>query len=84
MKPKFDRISASVKGYLTRRLLNTEKVQIIVQTVRDTVDLLLKLYEEGPPTGGVPCVRPQDNDLYRRLIQQVCMILCSLNFIECL
>lgn len=72
MKPKFDRISASVKGYLIRRLLNTEKVQIIVQTIRDTVDLLLKLYEEAPSaSGNTPCVKPQDNELHQRLIQQV-------------
>jgi hypothetical protein len=31
MQPKFDKVSAAVKGYLTRRLLKTPKVQEIIQ-----------------------------------------------------
>ena len=30
MQPKFARVSAAVKGYLTRRLLKTPKVQEII------------------------------------------------------
>ncbi|CAL8090044.1 unnamed protein product [Orchesella dallaii] len=71
MKPKFDRLSAAVKGYLTRRLLHTEKVQIIVQTIRDTVDLLLRLYEEVPTIGSNHTVKPQDANLHQMLIQQL-------------
>lgn len=72
MQIKFNKVSAVVKGYLTRRLLNTEKVQIIVQTIRDTVDLILRLYEEAPGAGTGLAVKPQDSDLHQRLIQQVC------------
>lgn len=34
LQPCFDRVSAYVKGYLTRRLLKTEKVQEIVRTIQ--------------------------------------------------
>ena len=34
IQPCFDRVSACVKGYLTRRLLKTEKVQEIIRTVQ--------------------------------------------------
>ncbi|ODN04956.1 hypothetical protein Ocin01_01741 [Orchesella cincta] len=71
MKPKFDRLSAAVKGYLTRRLLHTEKCQIIVQTIRDTVDLLLKLYEEAPMIGNKHTLKSQDANLHQMLIQQL-------------
>lgn len=39
LQPCFERVSAYVKGYLTRRLLKTEKVQEIVRTIQvnDTV-----------------------------------------------
>jgi centrosomal protein CEP110 len=68
MKPKFDKLSASVKGHLTRRLLATEKIQIIVQTIRDTVELLLKLYEENSSVG---IIKEEDLGLHNRLIQQL-------------
>ena len=34
MQAKFDRVSAAVKGYLTRRLMRTQKVQSIINTIR--------------------------------------------------
>ena len=34
MQAKFERVSAAVKGYLTRRLMQTHKVQSIIQTIR--------------------------------------------------
>lgn len=34
LQPCFERVSAYVKGYLTRRLLKTEKVQEIVRTIQ--------------------------------------------------
>lgn len=34
LQPCFERVSAYVKGYLTRRLLRTEKVQEIVRTIQ--------------------------------------------------
>jgi hypothetical protein len=60
-----------VKGYLVRRLLHTEKIQIIIQTIKDTVELLLKLYEEGKPGERGFGVGSQDEELHRRLLQQV-------------
>jgi len=33
MQPKFARVTAAVKGYLTRRLLKTTKVQDIIKTI---------------------------------------------------
>lgn len=38
MQPKFERVSAAVKGYLTRRLLKTQKVQDVIKTI-DVSDL---------------------------------------------
>lgn len=84
MKVKFERVSAAVKGHLTRRLLNTEKVQIVVQTIRDTVELLLKLYEEAPAiTESMPSVRPQDSGLHQRLVQQA-SITRSIQCLQCI
>ncbi len=73
MKPKFDRVTAAVKGFLIRRLLNTEKIQNLIQTIRDTVELLLKLYEEVPPDPNREGfeVKPEEQELNRRLLQQV-------------
>ena len=41
MQQKFARVSAAVKGYLTRRLLKTQKVQEILKTIK--VGQLFKL-----------------------------------------
>lgn len=72
MKPKYDRVTAAAKGYLTRRLLRTEKIQTIIQTIRDTVALLLKLYEENPPNEqGLIEIKLEDQGLHIRLVQQV-------------
>ena len=73
MHPKFCRLTATAKGFLIRRLLRTEKVQMIIQTIKDTVELVLKLYEEFPQLKirGSTDVRPEDANLCRRLFQQV-------------
>lgn len=73
MKPKFDRLTAAVKGYLVRRLLKTEKMRNLIQTIHDTVELVLNLYEEGTANAGrvKPTVKPEDLALHSRLIQQV-------------
>jgi centrosomal protein CEP110 len=72
MKPKFDKLTAVVKGYLTRRLLNTEKIQNIIETIRDTVELLLRLYEENPANAqGLTEIKQEDQNLHHRLVQQV-------------
>ena len=73
MQPKFARITAIAKGFLVRRLLRTEKLQMIIQTIRDTVEMVLKLYEEVPELKirGWKGVKSEDADLCRRLFQQV-------------
>ncbi|CAG7716984.1 unnamed protein product [Allacma fusca] len=73
MQPKFARATAAAKGFLVRRLLKTEKIQMIIQTIRDTVELVLKLYEEVPElkVRGWKGVNPEDADLCRRLFQQL-------------
>ena len=34
MQSTFEKVSAAVKGYLTRRLLRTQKVQDLIKTIR--------------------------------------------------
>lgn len=46
MQAKFNRVSAAVKGYLTRRLMKTERVQNIIQTIKDTLICALKFHQE--------------------------------------
>ena len=79
MQPKFERVSATAKGFLVRRLLKTEKLQMIIQTIRDTVELVLKLYEEVPQLKirGWKGVNSEDADLCRRLFQQVSDVLSN-------
>jgi len=76
MKPKFDRVTACIKGYLVRRLLKTEKVVNLLQTIHDTVELILNLYAEGEDGRGDEgsrgiSVMAGDKGLHARLIQQV-------------
>jgi centrosomal protein CEP110 len=73
MQGKFARATAAGKGFLVRRLLKTEKLQMIIQTIRDTVELVLKLYEEVPQlkVRGWKGVNTEDADLCRRLFQQL-------------
>ncbi|XP_034544116.1 uncharacterized protein si:ch73-100l22.3 isoform X2 [Notolabrus celidotus] len=44
-------LSAAVKGFLTRRLLKTERVAQLVRTVRDTRQLLQALQQQSAGTG---------------------------------
>lgn len=69
MKPKFDRLSAAVKGYLTRRLMRTEKVQAVIKTIQDTLEFACQLHSETPLKEGR--VTPQDATLHQRLIAQL-------------
>lgn len=75
MKPKFDKLTARVKGYLTRRLLHTEKIQLIIQTIRDTVELLLELYTEeetsSPNLNGSIGIKKGDRIFHHGLVHQV-------------
>ena len=58
-------LSALIRGYLTRRLLTTDRVQSIIQTIRDTTMCLKELNQ------GSMAILPSDVELHRRLLQQL-------------
>ena len=64
------RITAAVKGYLTRRLFRTGRVQEIILMIRDTLLCAVQINQECWPD-----VTPEDVALHRRLIHQVSNIL---------
>lgn len=57
-------IQAHVRGYLTRRLIRTEKVQSLIKTIKDAVLCAIQLH-------GSEVIEEADVELHRRLIQQV-------------
>ena len=61
----FCKLTALVRGYLTRRLLSTDRVQDIIQTIHDTTQCLREL-DRGTMT-----ILPSDIELHRRLLQQL-------------
>ncbi|XP_013409410.1 centriolar coiled-coil protein of 110 kDa-like isoform X1 [Lingula anatina] len=69
MERKFCMLSAAVKGYLTRRLYRTEKVQAIIQTIKDTTDLAISIQTESP-TKKMAYLN-QDKNLQDRVIAQL-------------
>lgn len=69
MQAKFNRVSAAVKGYLTRRLMKTERVQNIIQTIKDTLICALKFHQETPIKKGKITIK--DAELHKRLIAQL-------------
>ncbi|XP_062244485.1 uncharacterized protein cp110 [Platichthys flesus] len=62
-------LSAAVKGYLTRRLLRTEKVAQLVRTIRDTRQFLLAFQLQNPNRG--ESFRRQDLLLQERVSLQL-------------
>ena len=58
-------LSALVRGYLTRRLMTTDRVQSIIQTIRDTTTCLKELNQ------GSLAILPSDVELHKRLLQQL-------------
>lgn len=60
-------ITAYAKGYLTRRLFRTVKVQHIVKTIKDTLLFILDIHFENPIENDTPA----DLKLKTHLIQQV-------------
>lgn len=60
-------ITAYAKGYLTRRLFKTVKVQNIVKTIKDTLLFILDIHFENP----IENDSPADLKLKTHLIQQV-------------
>ncbi|XP_070580541.1 centriolar coiled-coil protein of 110 kDa-like [Ptychodera flava] len=69
MKSKFNLVSAAVKGYLTRRLLRTEKVKTIAKTIKDTYSFVYRFQEETPVKRGN--LSTQDVKLAERVIAQL-------------
>ncbi|XP_018566939.1 putative uncharacterized protein DDB_G0282499 [Anoplophora glabripennis] len=57
-------IGAHVKGYLTRRLLKTERVQSLIETIKDALMCALQLHNAEN-------IDESDVELHRRLINQV-------------
>ncbi|GIY36313.1 uncharacterized protein CEXT_466651 [Caerostris extrusa] len=66
---KFEKLPAFVKGYLTRRLFKTERVQGLIKTLQDTAVLIGKLSEELTLKGDA--VSEHDVDFHRQLIVQL-------------
>lgn len=65
-------INASARGYLTRRLLRTEKAQLLKKTILDSLKTALMMHMElkkQQPT-------ETDLELHRRIINQVTILNC--------
>ncbi|XP_031462406.1 centriolar coiled-coil protein of 110 kDa isoform X2 [Phasianus colchicus] len=66
---KFDKITAVAKGFLTRRLLQTEKLKHLKQTVKDTMEFIRNFQSEAPLKRG--SVSAQDASLHERVMAQL-------------
>lgn len=66
---KYEYVSARVKGFLTRRLLRTERVQGIIKTIRDTLEFALYFHAETPIKTGK--VTPAEANLHKRILMQL-------------
>ncbi|XP_048348907.1 centriolar coiled-coil protein of 110 kDa isoform X1 [Sphaerodactylus townsendi] len=69
MKKKLNKISALAKGFLTRRLLQTEKLKHLRQTVQDTREFIRNFQTEAPLKRGT--VSAQDASLQERVAAQL-------------
>ncbi|CAL1280012.1 unnamed protein product [Larinioides sclopetarius] len=78
---KFEKLPAFVKGYLTRRLFKTERVQGLIKTLQDTALLIGKLGEELTLKGDA--VSEHDVDFHRQLIVQLMTTFHSVYDIFC-
>ncbi|KAL1518267.1 hypothetical protein ABEB36_001913 [Hypothenemus hampei] len=63
-------IGAHIKGYLTRRLLKTDKVQNLIATIKDVIVCALELHQSEN-------IDEKDVELHRRLINQMTAALYS-------
>ncbi|NXS45892.1 CP110 protein, partial [Balaeniceps rex] len=66
---KFDKVTAVAKGFLTRRLLQTEKLKHLKQTVKDTMEFIKNFQSEAPLKRG--SVSAQDASLHERVMAQL-------------
>ncbi|XP_007952917.1 centriolar coiled-coil protein of 110 kDa [Orycteropus afer afer] len=69
VQAKFNKISAVAKGFLTRRLLQTEKLKQLRQTVKDTMEFIRTFQSEAPLKRGI--VSAQDASLQERVLAQL-------------
>ncbi|XP_062490635.1 centriolar coiled-coil protein of 110 kDa isoform X2 [Pezoporus occidentalis] len=69
VQKKFDKITAVAKGFLTRRLLQTEKLKHLKQTVKDTMEFIKNFQSEAPLKRG--SVSAQDASLHERVMAQL-------------
>ncbi|KAH8387385.1 hypothetical protein KR093_006819 [Drosophila rubida] len=73
-------LCAATRGFLVRRLFRTEQVQLIVQTIRDTLIFVLNLHMETT-IGGIDHEEPANIRLKARLLQQLCSASRTLHLI---
>ncbi|KAG8432975.1 hypothetical protein GDO86_017299 [Hymenochirus boettgeri] len=69
MQRTFNKASALAKGFLTRRLMKTEKLKNLKKTVKDTLEFMRTFKSEIPITKGI--VSSQDASLQERVYAQL-------------
>nr|XP_033818938.1 centriolar coiled-coil protein of 110 kDa isoform X2 [Geotrypetes seraphini] len=69
MQIKFCKVTAVAKGFLTRRLLQTDKLKHLRQTVKDTLEFMKMFHSELPLKRGA--VSTQDASLQERVLAQL-------------
>uniref|UniRef100_A0A8C5QEY3 Centriolar coiled-coil protein 110 n=1 Tax=Leptobrachium leishanense TaxID=445787 RepID=A0A8C5QEY3_9ANUR len=69
MQKKFEKVTALAKGFLTRRLMQTEKIKNLKQTVKDTAEFMWTFHNEGSLNRGA--VTAQDASLRERVLAQL-------------
>ncbi|XP_027467618.2 centriolar coiled-coil protein of 110 kDa isoform X2 [Zalophus californianus] len=69
VQTKFNKITAVAKGFLTRRLMQTDKLKQLRQTVKDTMEFIRSFQSEAPLKRGVVSV--QDASLQERVLAQL-------------
>ncbi|XP_078097057.1 centriolar coiled-coil protein of 110 kDa [Mustelus asterias] len=69
IQKKFNKVTAVAKGFLTRRLMQTEKLKQLQQTVKDTLEFIGNFQTETPLKRSA--VSSQDVSLHERVIAQL-------------
>ncbi|XP_012591514.2 centriolar coiled-coil protein of 110 kDa isoform X1 [Microcebus murinus] len=69
VQAKLNKITAVAKGFLTRRLMQTDKLKQLRQTVKDTMEFMRNFQSEAPLKRGV--VSAQDASLQERVLAQL-------------
>ncbi|XP_060222943.1 centriolar coiled-coil protein of 110 kDa isoform X2 [Meriones unguiculatus] len=69
LQAKFNKITAVAKGFLTRKLMQTDKLKQLRQTVKDTMEFIQSFQSEAPLKRGI--VSAQDASLQERVLAQL-------------